>query len=65
MAQFEHSQRIEMLIEAGKDAEAVEVHNAHVKEQFVKARAGETIDLTDMMAAKEILSLKATHNSKR
>jgi hypothetical protein len=55
VTQFEHSQRIESLIEAGNLIDAIEVHNIHVKGQFAKARAGEVIDLTDLMAAKELL----------
>lgn len=53
--QFKHATAVQSLLDDGKLQEAVELHNAHIKEQFERARAGETIDLTDLMAAKETL----------
>ncbi len=53
--QFKHTQVVTSLLDDGKLQEAVELHNAHIKEQFERARAGETIDLSDLMAAKETL----------
>lgn len=35
--------------------EATELHNQHVKHMFARARAGECIDLSDLIAAKQLL----------
>lgn len=55
MNQFQHTKEIESLIREGKRDEAVERHNLQVKQSFAAARAGERIDLTDLIAAKQIL----------
>lgn len=55
MNQFEHTEALESLIREGKRKEAIERHNLHVKQTFAAARAGKRIDLTDLMAAKELL----------
>lgn len=56
MNEFKHATAVQTLLDDGKLQEAVELHNAHIKEQFDRARAGETINLTDLMAAKETLN---------
>lgn len=55
MNQFQHTEGIESLIQEGRREEAVERHNLHVRQTFAAARAGERIDLTDLIAAKQIL----------
>lgn len=55
MTELEHTQRIRALIEAGKITEAVKLHNAHLKAEFDIAKEGRVIDLSDLMAAKEVL----------
>lgn len=53
-----HTKRISNLLDRRKRKEAIELHNAHVAEQFGRAKAGETIQLTDLMAAKEVLEAR-------
>lgn len=55
MSQFQHTEVIESLIQEGRRGEAVERHNLHVEQTFARARAGERINLTDLIAAKQIL----------
>lgn len=55
MNEFKHATAVQALLDEGKFHEAVELHNAHIKDQFDRARAGETINLTDLMAAKQTL----------
>lgn len=55
MSQFQHTEAIESLIQEGRREEAVERHNLHIKQTFAQARAGECINLTDLIAAKQIL----------
>jgi len=55
MNEFQHTEAIESLIQEGRREEAVERHNLHVKQTFTRARAGERINLTDLIAAKQIL----------
>ena len=55
MEMFKHTQMVELLIEQGRLEEAAELHNQHVKRMFASARAGECIDLSDLIAAKQIL----------
>lgn len=55
MNQFQHTEEIEALIRGGKRDEAVERHNLQVEQSFAAARAGARIDLTDLIAAKQIL----------
>lgn len=52
---LEHTKRIRSLIEEGRSEEAAELHNRHLKAEFEKARSGDVICLTDLMAAKEVL----------
>lgn len=56
MHEFKHATAVQSLLDDGKLQEAIELHNAHIKEQFDRARAGETINLSDLMAAKETLN---------
>lgn len=63
--QLEHTHQVERVLSEGRLKEDADLHNAHVKAQFDKANHGVVINLSDLMAAKEILDLKATHNSKR
>jgi hypothetical protein len=55
MNQFQHAEAVESLIQDGRRDEAVERHNLHVKQTLARARAGERINLTDLIAAKQIL----------
>jgi hypothetical protein len=48
-----HSKSIERLVKAGQHAEARAVHNAHVASELHRAEAGETINLSDLLAGKE------------
>jgi hypothetical protein len=50
---LEHANRIEALLRQGKRKEARALHNQHVESQFAKAKAGETINLSDLIAGKE------------
>lgn len=55
MEMFKHTQTVESLIDQGRLQEAAELHNQHVKRMFARAKAGECIDLSDLIAAKQIL----------
>ena len=52
---LKHTKRVRSLIDQGKLNEAAEVHNRHLKAEFARAQLGEVIELTDLVAAKEIL----------
>lgn len=52
---LKHTKRIRSLIDAGKIDEAAAAHNQKVKADIGRAKAGEVIELTDLMAAKEVL----------
>ena len=54
---FEHTERVEALLRQGKRKEASELHNKHLTEQFAKAKQGEVINLSDLMAGKEAFIL--------
>lgn len=58
-----HTKKIEELLAEGKLSQAAALHNAHLKDQFEKAKTGEVINLSDLMAAKEILDQAATESS--
>lgn len=62
---LKHTKKIEELLAEGKGSEAAALHNAHVKKQFDKAKEGEVIVLSDLMAAKEVLDLAATQSKRR
>lgn len=59
-APFPHTDRIDALLKQGKADEAAREHNANVAHEFARAEAGETINLTDLMASKESLILAET-----
>jgi len=54
--EFKHAVAVQSLLDEGKLQDAVELHNAHIKAQFERTRAGETINLSDLMAAKQTLN---------
>lgn len=60
-----HTKKIEELLAEGKVSEAVALHNRHLKEQFEKAKAGEVICLSDLMAAKETIDQKVSESQER
>lgn len=61
---LEHTKKIEELLAEGKVSEAAALHNAHLDKEFRRAEAGETINLSDLMAAKETLDQAAEQNHK-
>lgn len=50
-----HTKRISELLDRHKRMEAIELHNAHVAQEIGRAKAGDVINLSDLMAAKEVL----------
>lgn len=50
---LEHAERVEALLRQGKRKEAKALHNRHIESQFAKARAGEVINLSDLIAGAE------------
>jgi hypothetical protein len=52
-----HTEAVKSLINEGKRKQAAELHNARVQDQFEKAKQGQTINLSDLIAAKEELEL--------
>ena len=50
-----HTERVCRLIREGQTLEAADVHNAHVAAEFERARNGEVINLSDLLAAREEL----------
>lgn len=52
---LKHTKRIRSLIDEGKIDEAAAAHDQKVKADIGRAKAGEVIELTDLMAAKEVL----------
>ncbi len=54
---FKHTDRIEKLLREGKRKEAEAAHNRHVDIAFGLAKAGLTINLSDLLAAKEAFHL--------
>ena len=54
---LDHARAIEALLRDGRKAEAAAAHNAHVAAEMDRARGGEVINLSDLMAAKETLDL--------
>ena len=53
------TKKVQELLDAGKHDEAARLHNATVKAQMEKAEKGEMINLTDLLASKEELHLRA------
>lgn len=57
-----HTENVEAILQEGGDdarKHAAARHNAHVDAELERAKAGETINLTDLMAAKEQLVVDA------
>lgn len=54
MDTLKHTRKTETLLKKGKRREAVRTHNQHVASEFEKAKQGEVINLTDLMAAREL-----------
>ena len=52
-----HTDRVFELLKDGKKASAIAEHNAHVKAEFDRAKQGEVINLSDLMAAHEQIGL--------
>ncbi len=50
---LKHTERVRRLLNEGNRQTAIAKHNAHVREEFRRAKLGGTIDLTDLMAARE------------
>lgn len=50
---LEHADRITELLRQGKRREAMAKHNAHVKAEFDRAKQGQVINLSDLMAGHE------------
>jgi hypothetical protein len=57
--QLPHTTRTQELLKKGEREKAREAHNARVESELDRARKGETINLSDLMAAKEQLDLDA------
>jgi hypothetical protein len=55
MTELEHADSIKALVRQGKVKEAIDRHNRYLRQQLDKAEAGHRINLSDLMAAKEIL----------
>lgn len=56
MEKLPHTKAVKRLLAQGDSDEAVRLHNARVKSEFEKAKEGEIINLSDLLAAKETLS---------
>jgi hypothetical protein len=50
-----HTHKIDEKLKKGELLDAAVEHNRTVKREFERAKAGETINLSDLMAAKEVL----------
>lgn len=50
-----HTKRISDLLDRRRRNEAIEIHNAHVAKEIGRAKVGDVINLSDLMAAKEVL----------
>lgn len=61
---LEHAKRIEKMLSLGADEEAIITHNAHVKDQLARAKQGEVICLTDLIAGHEALVMDAVKRSR-
>lgn len=56
MEKLPHTNAVKRLLAQGDPDAAVRLHNARVKSEFEKTKAGEIINLSDLLAAKEILT---------
>ena len=52
-----HAERVAELLRQGNTTEAARVHNEHLKAEFDRAKQGEVINLSDLMAAREQFDL--------
>lgn len=52
---LKHTKRTRSLVDKGRISEAAAAHNRKVKADIERAKSGQIIDLTDLMAAKEVL----------
>lgn len=52
---LKHTRRIQSLVEQGRIEDAAGAHNRRVKSEIVRAKAGQVIELTDLIAAKEAI----------
>lgn len=53
-----HTDKVMQMLEQGQITEAMQKHNDQVNEQFKRAKRGEVINLSDLMAAKEQIDIK-------
>lgn len=53
MPELPHTRHVASLLAKGNVTEARRLHNEHLQAEFKRAQEGETINLTDLMAAKE------------
>lgn len=60
---LKHTRRIQSLVEQGRIEDAAEAHDRRVNSEIVRAKAGQVIELTDLMAAKEVI-VEAFENKK-
>jgi hypothetical protein len=51
-----HTHRTEDKLRHGHYGEAVRDHNAHLAAEMARAKTGATINLSDLMAAREVLA---------
>jgi hypothetical protein len=58
MSQLPHADFTEVLLIAGEREEARKAHNARVESELARARAGEVINLSDLMAAREAFEVR-------
>ena len=62
---LEHAERVEALLRQGKRKEAKALPNKHIESQFAKARAGEVINLSDLIAAQRLSSSTTSSGARR
>lgn len=56
---LENTEQVTRLLREGRKADAAKAHAANVEREMARARAGETICLSDLMASKETLVIDA------
>jgi hypothetical protein len=57
MPNLDHAEAVKRLIDEGRLKEAARLHNAHLEKEFERAKRGAVINLSDLMAAKEVLEM--------
>ncbi len=55
MEKLPHAAAVQRLLDEGRIQEAAELHNRHLEAELERARQGEPINLSDLIAAKETL----------